>query len=56
MEQVIKGLEESTNASATLGLEMDQSDAEMLSHYQDIKALLQDRTPQARLPFFVKLD
>lgn len=56
MDQVIKGIEESTNASAALGLELDQADAEMLSQYHELRSLLLDRTPQARLPFLVKMD
>ncbi len=56
MDQVMKGIAESNNVQASLGLEIDQTDLEMVRQYKEVKGLLLDRTPQARLPFILKVD
>jgi len=56
LDQVMKGIAESNNVQASLGIDIDQSDIEMVRQYKEVKNLLLDRTPQARLPFILKVD
>ena len=56
MDQVIKGIAETNNVQASLGINIDKSDLEMMRQYKDVKNLLLDRTPQTRLPFILKVD
>lgn len=56
IDQVAKGIAESNNVQASLGIDIDQSDIEMIRQYKEAKNLLLDRTPQARLPFILKVD
>ena len=54
MDQVLKGLANSEDISTQLGI--DQSELQLLKEYGEIKSLLLDRSPQARLPFIMKFD
>ncbi len=56
LDQVAKGIAESNNVQASLGIDIDPSDAEMIRQYKEVKNLMLDRTPQARLPFILKVD
>ena len=56
LDQVAKGIAESNNAQIRLGIDIDQSDIEMIRQYKEAKNLILDRTPQARLPFILKVD
>ncbi|MFT6338448.1 MAG: protease-4 [Saprospiraceae bacterium] len=56
LDQVVKGISETNNVQASLGINIDKSDLEMVRHYKEVKNLLLDRTPQARLPFILKVD
>lgn len=54
LDQVMKGIAQSDDFSAHIGI--DSKDTELLRNYHDVKNLLQDRTPQARLPFILSID
>lgn len=54
IDQVIKGLASTEEMNAQLGI--DQTDIKLLQEYKEMKSLLLDRSPQARLPFILKLD
>lgn len=56
LDQIVKGIAETNNVQASLGINIDKSDLDMLRQYQEVKNLLLDRTPQARLPFILKVD
>lgn len=56
LDQVVKGISETNNVQASLGINIDKSDLEMVRQYKEVKNLLLDRTPQARLPFILKVD
>ncbi|MFT4532818.1 MAG: protease-4 [Saprospiraceae bacterium] len=56
LDQVVKGISETNNVQAALGINIDKSDLEMVRQYREVKNLLLDRTPQARLPFILKVD
>ncbi len=56
LDQVVKGIAETNNVQASLGINIDKSDLEMVRQYKEVKNLLLDRTPQARLPFILKVD
>lgn len=56
IDQVMKGIAESNNVQSSLGINIDKADMEMLRQYKAAKSLLMDRTPQARLPFLLKID
>ncbi len=56
LDQVVKGISETNNVQASLGINIDKSDLEMVRQYREVKNLILDRTPQARLPFILKVD
>jgi protease-4 len=56
LDQVVKGISESNNVQASLGINIDKSDLELIRQYREVKNLILDRTPQARLPFILKVD
>jgi len=52
--EIVKGLAKSGNVQSTLGI--SETEIAMMKEYKEIKNILIDRTPQARLPFIVKFD
>lgn len=54
MDQLIKGLASAEDINAKLGI--NQTDIKLLNDYGELKNLLLDRSPQARLPFILKID
>ncbi len=54
VDQIIKGLASSDDINTKLGI--NESDMKLLKEYGEIKTLLLDRSPQARLPFILKID
>lgn len=54
IDQVIKGIASSDNINTKLGL--DASELKLLQEYGEIKSVLLDRSPQARLPFILNVD
>jgi len=54
LDQVIKGLNASEDINAQLGI--NKSDLHLLKEYREIKTLMLDRSPQARLPFILNVD
>ena len=53
-DQVFKGLASSDDVSAKIGI--DKKELQLLKEYAEIKSILLDRSPQARLPFILKFD
>lgn len=56
MEQVLEGIAQSEKMTQVFSPGLDQTDIEMLSQYREVKTLLLDGSPQARLPFIFVAD
>lgn len=56
MEQVLEGIAQSEKMTQVFAPGLDQTDMEMLSQYREVKNLLLDGSPQARLPFIFVAD
>ena len=54
IDQVLKGIASSDDISAQLGI--NNSELQLIKEYGEIKSILLDRSPQARLPFIMKFD
>lgn len=54
IDQLMKGLASSDDLSAKVGI--SESEIQILKEYSEIKSLLTDRSPQARLPFILNFD
>lgn len=54
IDQLLKGFASSENVNAKLGLK--ESELTLLKEFRELKSVLLDRTPQARLPFTLKID
>ena len=54
LDQLVKGIASSSDINAAL--EIDASEIKLLKEYSQIKSILLDRSPQARLPFILNFD
>lgn len=54
IDQLIKGFASAEDMNAKIGI--DDTDLKFIKEYREIKSLLLDRSPQARLPFILKFD
>ena len=54
LDQVIKGLNVTDEINTQLGI--NEVDMKLLKEYREVKTLMLDRSPQARLPFIMKVD
>ena len=54
IDQLIKGFASAEDLNAQIGI--NNNDLKLLKEYREIKSLLLDRSPQARLPYILKFD